>query len=361
MPSVTARSRTRRTTSWPPQHAPAEHLRRSPRRQRRDGCVPLDLQHEQPDHELHRHVHVEQRWHNWRTTPAPPRRSLCHPCSNSKTYTCRVVATNDLGDSAPSLPSAAFVAATAPDTPTVTGITRTSNAASVAFTIAANNGAAITGYRATCTSSDGGATKTNTSTKSPISVTTLTNSKTYTCVATAANIIGVERGIGSVELVHHRSRHAIGTNRYRRHPRPEQRGGRLHGRLRRWRRHHELQGDVRIVEPRCDEDRNRRRLADHRSAPSPTPRRTRATWLPSTTSAPERFRRRRARSSLPTSRPRKTSASQTTARTRSRGRLLAAPRTTVRSSPVTASPVRRATAARRRATPAPARRSSSRR
>ena len=111
--------------------------------------------------------------------------------TNSKTYTCRVVATNDLGDSPPSLASAAFVAATAPDAPTVTGITRTSNAASVAFTIPANNGAAITGYRATCTSSDGGTTKTNTATKSPISVTTLTNSKTYTCVATAANIIGV--------------------------------------------------------------------------------------------------------------------------------------------------------------------------
>jgi hypothetical protein len=110
--------------------------------------------------------------------------------TNSKSYTCTVVASNSLGDSPASIASSAFVAATAPDAPSLTGVARTNNGASVSFAVPANNGATITGYRATCTSSDGGTTRTNTATRSPISVTALTNSKTYTCVTRATNAIG---------------------------------------------------------------------------------------------------------------------------------------------------------------------------
>jgi titin len=110
--------------------------------------------------------------------------------TNGKSYTCRAVATNDLGDSAPSPISRVIVAATVPGAPTVTGVTRGNNSASVAFTVPANNGSAITKYTATCTSSDGGTTKAANGTKTPISVTALTNQTHYTCAVTATNAVG---------------------------------------------------------------------------------------------------------------------------------------------------------------------------
>jgi hypothetical protein len=53
-----------------------------------------------------------------------------------------------------------------------------------------NGGATISGYTVTCTSSDGGATGTNTGGASPIVVTSLTNDKTYTCTVKATNSSG---------------------------------------------------------------------------------------------------------------------------------------------------------------------------
>jgi hypothetical protein len=64
----------------------------------------------------------------------------------------------------------------------------------VTFTAPANNGAAINGYSAKCTSSNGGVAKTATragSSSTPISVTGLTQFKTYTCTVTASNSRGV--------------------------------------------------------------------------------------------------------------------------------------------------------------------------
>jgi hypothetical protein len=60
------------------------------------------------------------------------------------------------------------------------------------FNRAANNGNAIPGYRATCTSSDGGAPGSPLQLDSPIVATGLTDGKTYTCIVTAQN----DRGIG---------------------------------------------------------------------------------------------------------------------------------------------------------------------
>jgi titin len=110
--------------------------------------------------------------------------------SNSKAYTCTVVATNDVGDSAASRASTGFIAATYPNAPTITGVTRTSNGGSVAFSVPANNGSTITKYTVMCASSDGGATKSAFAAKSPIVVGALTNGKTYTCVVNALNAIG---------------------------------------------------------------------------------------------------------------------------------------------------------------------------
>ena len=58
---------------------------------------------------------------------------------------------------------------------------------SVTFAAPANNGATITSYTATCTSSNGGATKRETSPASPITVTGLTQAKTYQCTISATN------------------------------------------------------------------------------------------------------------------------------------------------------------------------------
>jgi titin len=63
----------------------------------------------------------------------------------------------------------------------------------VSFTVGLDNGAAITSQKATCTSSNGGATKTGThlgSTAAPITVTGVTTAKAYTCTVSATNARG---------------------------------------------------------------------------------------------------------------------------------------------------------------------------
>src|SRR4029077_5179875 len=78
--------------------------------------------------------------------------------TNGKTYTCTVTATNAAGSGAPSAASNAVVPATVPGAPTIGTVTLAGTTASVPFTApASNGGSAITGYTATCTSSNGGA------------------------------------------------------------------------------------------------------------------------------------------------------------------------------------------------------------
>src|SRR5262249_42627416 len=61
---------------------------------------------------------------------------------------------------------------------------------SVAFSAPVDNGSAITGYTASCSSSDGGATGSLSGASSPITVPGLTNGKTYTCTVAATNNVG---------------------------------------------------------------------------------------------------------------------------------------------------------------------------
>ena len=78
-----------------------------------------------------------------------------------------------------------------PAAPTGTSATAGDAQATVTFTApASNGGASITGYTATCVSSDGGTTGSNTGSASPIAVTGLSNGKTYTCSVTATNSAG---------------------------------------------------------------------------------------------------------------------------------------------------------------------------
>ena len=110
--------------------------------------------------------------------------------TNGSTYTCTVTATNLDGDSAPSPDSAPAVPSTTPDAPAQPTIAAASGQLTVTFVAPGDGGSAITGYTADCTSSDGGAPGTNTGATSPITVTALTNGKTYTCTVTATNVNG---------------------------------------------------------------------------------------------------------------------------------------------------------------------------
>jgi hypothetical protein len=109
--------------------------------------------------------------------------------TTGKTYTCSVVATNSRGNSPAGTTTAVTVGApAAPAKPTV--VMTASGSLKVTFTAPATNGAAITGYTATCTSTNSGVTKTNTGTASPLTVTGLTAGKTYTCTVVATNSRG---------------------------------------------------------------------------------------------------------------------------------------------------------------------------
>jgi hypothetical protein len=111
--------------------------------------------------------------------------------TNGKTYTCVVTATSALGTSVPSAASSPTVPMTVPGAPTIGTTTSRNVSLSVGFTGPANNGgSAITGYTATCVSSNGGAAGSASGTASPIIVNGLTNVKTYTCTVTATNVVG---------------------------------------------------------------------------------------------------------------------------------------------------------------------------
>jgi hypothetical protein len=113
-----------------------------------------------------------------------------------KSYTCTVVATNSQGSSAASSPSNAATTWHVPNAPTTVvaksgSTTTTTGSLTVTFKQSTDQGgAAITNNTATCTSSNGGATKTGTHLNSPITVSAVTTGKTYTCTVKSTNSVG---------------------------------------------------------------------------------------------------------------------------------------------------------------------------
>jgi predicted RNA-binding protein with TRAM domain len=112
--------------------------------------------------------------------------------SKGKTYTCTVKATNNDGDSSASTASSsADIATTVPGAPTGASITPSGTSMSVGFTAPADTGGlSISGYTATCTSSNGGATRSGSGASTPVTVTNLDKGKTYTCTVVATNTDG---------------------------------------------------------------------------------------------------------------------------------------------------------------------------
>lgn len=115
--------------------------------------------------------------------------------TTGRTYTCTVTASNALGTSPSSAPSAAVVPSAAPSPPpnvsaaplptvTATGALR------VAFGPATPNGRPVTGYSVSCVSGNGGASGTASGTVSPITVPNLTTGRRYACTVTATNAVG---------------------------------------------------------------------------------------------------------------------------------------------------------------------------
>jgi hypothetical protein len=110
--------------------------------------------------------------------------------TTKKAYTCRVTETNAQGTSSASAASSAVIVGTpkAPAKPTI--VKTAAGSLKVSFTAPAANGAPITSYTATCTSSNAGVTRSKSATKSPITVTALSVGKTYTCTVRAINSRG---------------------------------------------------------------------------------------------------------------------------------------------------------------------------
>ena len=110
--------------------------------------------------------------------------------TNGTPYTFTVVATNSVGNSVSSSASTIVTPATTPSAPTILEITAANTQLSVAFTVGATGGSALTNYKY---SIDNGATFTACSpsqTTSPIVITSLTNGTSYSVQIKAVNTVG---------------------------------------------------------------------------------------------------------------------------------------------------------------------------
>jgi hypothetical protein len=110
--------------------------------------------------------------------------------TTAKSYTCTVTATNARGIGPAAVASPAVIVGTPAAPSPVTVVKVASQQLRVTFTPHANNGSATTSFTTSCVSSNGGVAGSHTGPASPITVTGLTASKTYTCTVKATNARG---------------------------------------------------------------------------------------------------------------------------------------------------------------------------
>jgi hypothetical protein len=117
------------------------------------------------------------------------------------TYTCVAHATTSAGTGPASAPASAVLVRSVPGPPTSVVATSTGpTRASVAFgPPASSGGSPVTSYRVVCTSPTGAARTVN-GTASPLVVSTLTAGATYTCRASATNVIGTGTASAAVPI-----------------------------------------------------------------------------------------------------------------------------------------------------------------
>jgi hypothetical protein len=109
--------------------------------------------------------------------------------TNGTMYRFEIAARTAVGTGAWSVMSGGTIVGS-PGQPGGVKVTVAPNALKVAFKAPATNGAPITKYTATCTSANGGITRTRSGTHSPVGVTGATAGKTYRCTVTATNSRG---------------------------------------------------------------------------------------------------------------------------------------------------------------------------
>jgi hypothetical protein len=110
--------------------------------------------------------------------------------SNGASYKFQLAARNATGTSATST-SSGGIRVGAPGAPPMPTVSRpASGSLKVKFTAPSGNGAPITSFTATCSSSDGGVSGSQTGKSNPITVTGLTAGKTYACRVAATNSRG---------------------------------------------------------------------------------------------------------------------------------------------------------------------------
>ena len=119
--------------------------------------------------------------------------------TNGTTYRFRVSAAS-MDGTGPMSGVSNKVTAGAPAAPTAVTLTKVGKSSiRVSFTAPASNGAKITGYNATCLSSNGGVGRTKIGKASPIVVGGLTPGKAYSCTVVASN----SRGSGKPSAAAH--------------------------------------------------------------------------------------------------------------------------------------------------------------
>ena len=115
---------------------------------------------------------------------------------NGSSYQFTVAARNAGGTGSPSAKSTAIVIGVPGRPGTPTAVRTAAGSLRVSFVAPGNNGAAITSYTVTCTSTNGGVTKAKVGKASPITDTGLTAGKIYRCTVRATN----SRGTGPASL-----------------------------------------------------------------------------------------------------------------------------------------------------------------
>lgn len=113
------------------------------------------------------------------------------PLLDGVSYVCSVTATNSIGTGGASAQSNPVMPATVPTAPVI-GVAQSRNTAGLVNFggPSSNGGDPISTFTATCTSSNGGVTRSASRVATPIFVSALTNGKTYTCRVTATNGVG---------------------------------------------------------------------------------------------------------------------------------------------------------------------------